>query len=47
MLTADGQDGTTITSDTEIIIRRSNLKTKLLKLEGHDFYKVLRHKLGN
>lgn len=47
MLTVDGQEGLQLTSDSEIIIRKSDLKTRLLKLEGHNFYKVLRHKLGN
>ena len=47
MLTADGQEGHKLSSDTEIIIKRSDLKTRLIKLEGHDFYKVLRHKLGS
>ncbi len=47
MLTADGQEGLKLTSDSEIIIKKSDLKTRLLKLEGHNFYKVLRHKLGN
>lgn len=47
MLTVDGQEGLKLTSDSEIIIRKSDLKTRLLKLEGHNFYKVLRHKLGN
>ncbi len=46
MVTIDGQEGQQITSDTEIIIRKSNLKTRLIKLEGHDFYHILRRKLG-
>lgn len=47
MLTADGQEGHELTSDSEIIIRKAELTTKLMKLDGHNFYKVLRHKLGN
>lgn len=47
MLTADGQEGLKLTSNSEIIIKKSDLKTRLIKLEGHNFYKVLRHKLGN
>ena len=46
MLTVDGQEGIKLSSDSEIIIKKSDLKTRLLKLEGHNFYKVLRHKLG-
>lgn len=46
MLTVDGQEGIKLSSDSEIIIKKSNLITRLLKLEGHNFYKALRHKLG-
>jgi len=46
MMTVDGQEGVKLTGDTEIIVKKADLKTKLLKLEGHNFYKVLRHKLG-
>lgn len=46
MMTVDGQKGVKLTSDSEIILKRSDVATKLIKPEGHDFYKVLRHKLG-
>lgn len=47
MLTVDGQEGHKLNIDSEIIIKKSDLKTKLLKLDGNNFYKILRHKLGN
>lgn len=46
MLTADGQDGHQLTGDAVIKIKQAKMHTKLLKLEDHDFYKILRHKLG-
>jgi len=46
MLTVDGQEGHQLSSDSEIIIRKAALKTQLIKLEGQNFYKVMRHKLG-
>jgi NAD+ kinase len=46
MVTIDGQEGKKISSDTEIIIKKAILKTRLIKLEGHDFYHILRRKLG-
>lgn len=47
MVTMDGQKGVKISSDTEIIIKKSEVKTQLIKLEGHDFYRILRRKLGS
>lgn len=46
MITIDGQEGIKINNDTSIIIRKSNLKTKLIKLNDKDFYSLLRKKLG-
>jgi NAD+ kinase len=46
MVTIDGQEGKKISSETEIIIKKAQLKTRLIKLEGHDFYHILRRKLG-
>lgn len=46
MVTIDGQEGMRISSDADIIIRKAAMKTRLIKLEGHDFYHILRRKLG-
>lgn len=46
MITIDGQEGIKINNDTSIIIRKSSLKTKLIKLNDKDFYSLLRKKLG-
>lgn len=46
MVTIDGQEGMRISSDADIIIKRAALQTRLIKLEGHDFYHILRRKLG-
>lgn len=47
MVTIDGQEGLKVSSDTEIIIRKSTMTTQLIKLEGRDFYHILRRKLGS
>ncbi len=47
MLTVDGHEGIKLNSGSEIVIKRASMKTKLLHLEGHNFYKILRHKLGS
>lgn len=48
MLTVDGQDSFSILSDDIIEISRSSLTTTIIKLEGYNFYKILRNRLkGN
>lgn len=45
MLTVDGQDGLKLASGDEVIIRRSNSVTNLIKLEDYNFYHILRTRL--
>ncbi len=45
MLTVDGQDGFKLKQDDEIIIAKSQLTTKLIKLRNRSFYDILREKL--
>lgn len=47
MVTIDGQEGIRVSSDTDIIIKKAEMKTRLIKLEGHDFYDILRRKLSS
>lgn len=47
MMTMDGQEGMQISSESEIVIRKSSLVTNLIKLEGRDFFRILRRKLEN
>ncbi len=46
MVTIDGQEGMRISSDADILIKKTSMQTRLIKLEGHDFYHILRRKLG-
>lgn len=46
MVTIDGQEGKEVNNDAEIIIQKADLKTRLIKIEGHNFYHILRRKLG-
>lgn len=46
MVTIDGQEGMRISSDADIIVKRTEMITRLIKLEGHEFYHILRRKLG-
>jgi NAD+ kinase len=45
MLTVDGQESFPILSDDIIRISKSNLVAKMIKLEGYNFYKILRNRL--
>ncbi|SJZ85441.1 NAD(+)/NADH kinase [Selenihalanaerobacter shriftii] len=45
MLTVDGQEGLKLFSDDQVIIKQSNLVTKLVKLKDYNFYKILRTRL--
>lgn len=45
MLTVDGQDGFLLKAKDEIIVKKSNLTTKLIKLRNRSFYDILREKL--
>lgn len=45
MITIDGQEVFNIQSDMEVLIKRSPIKTKLIKLRENDFYTLLRRKL--
>ena len=45
MLTVDGQDGFHLKAQDEIIVKKSSMKTKLIKLRNRSFYDVLREKL--
>lgn len=47
MLTVDGQDSFPILSEDIIKINKSNLVAKMIKLEGYNFYKILRNRLHN
>jgi len=47
MLTVDGQESFPILSDDIIKINKSNLVAKMIKLEGYNFYKILRNRLHN
>jgi len=45
MLTVDGQDGFPLKVKDEVVVKKSNLTTKLIKLRNRSFYDVLREKL--
>ena len=45
MLTVDGQDGFPLRVKDEIIVKKSSLTTKLIKLRNRSFYDILREKL--
>jgi NAD+ kinase len=45
MLTVDGQDGLKLISGDEVLIKSSELVTKLVKLEGYNFYQILKTRL--
>ena len=45
-LTIDGQVVVPVNQESKIVIERSNVNTHLVKLEGIDFYTILRKKLG-
>jgi len=45
MLTVDGQDGLPLKVKDEIIVKKSSLTTKLIKLRNRSFYDILREKL--
>lgn len=45
MLTVDGQDGFELKEGDEVIVKKSKLKTKLIKLRNRSFYDILREKL--
>ncbi len=45
MLTVDGQDGFLLQAKDEIIVKKSSLTTKLIKLRNRSFYDILREKL--
>jgi len=45
MLTVDGQDGFPLKEKDEIIVKKSSLTTKLIKLRNRSFYDILREKL--
>ncbi len=47
MLTVDGQDSFPVLAQDIIKINKSNLLTKMIKLEGYNFYKILRNRLHN
>lgn len=45
MLTVDGQDGFQLQKEDEILVKKSHLTTKLIKLRDRTFYDILREKL--
>ncbi|KUO50542.1 MAG: NAD(+) kinase [Desulfitibacter sp. BRH_c19] len=45
MLTVDGQDGFLLDAKDEVIVNKSNLTTRLIKLRNRSFYAILREKL--
>ena len=45
MLTVDGQDGFHLKVKDEIIVKKSDLTTKLIKFRDRSFYEILREKL--
>lgn len=45
MLTVDGQDGFLLQAKDEVVVKKSNLTTKLIKLRNRSFYDILREKL--
>ncbi|WP_027340048.1 NAD(+)/NADH kinase [Halonatronum saccharophilum] len=47
MLTVDGQDSFSLLSKDIIKIGKSDLVAKMIKLEGYNFYKILRNRLHN
>ncbi len=47
MLTVDGQDSLSILSGDIIKINKSDLVTRMIKLEGYNFYDILRNRLHN
>ncbi len=46
IITIDGQTGIQIDNDMELVIKRSGLITRLVNLHGHNFFTLLRRKLG-
>jgi len=47
MVTIDGQEGIQINKETQVIISKAEIQTQLIQLKGHNFYRVLRQKLGS
>lgn len=45
MLTVDGQHGFKVEANDEIVVHKSSLTTKLVRLKGRSFYEILREKL--
>jgi len=46
LLTVDGHRGERIGAGDEVVVRRSETATLLVRKEGHDFYQLLRKKLS-
>jgi NAD+ kinase len=46
-LTADGQEVLSVSADDEITVYRADQVTRLVRLKGHNFYTLLRHKLAD
>ncbi|MFD3157383.1 NAD(+)/NADH kinase [Haloimpatiens sp. FM7330] len=44
-LTVDGQEAFELNSESEIIIKKSKYKSKLIRLEGHNYFETLRKKI--
>lgn len=46
VLNIDGEEGIDIKSDTQIIVSRSEMKAKLIKLKPENFYEILNKKIN-
>ena len=46
VLTVDGQDGVELLPDDRIVVKGSAHTTKLIKINEHSFYEILRKKIG-
>lgn len=46
LLTVDGHRGERIVAGDEVVVRRSDVATLLVRKENHDFYQLLRRKLN-
>ena len=45
-ISADGGQGFAVRPDDRVIITRSDLQTRLIRLKGNSFYRILQQKLG-
>ena len=44
-ISADGGQGFAVRPDDRVIITRSDLQTRLIRLKGNSFYRILQQKL--